>query len=189
MRTQAGLDADEPRTYGLFICITCGKEFVRNSGSQRMCGACGVEFRTKDSSRRNKLRYQAKGEEIKERSRAWRKRNPEFMSVQHHHAYIFDVRNSNNTSYAGMPFFDSWNPHTGGSFRAGSDWIVANLGKRPDGCSLHIIHHDIGFMPGNLEWTHPRKQIGQQMHKIIAQQRHRIRELEARIAELEKRKC
>ena len=61
-------------------------------------------------------------------------------------------------------------------------WITTNLGKRPKGSTLHIVHHDVGFVPGNLEWTHPRKQSNQQMFKIIAQQRHRIKELEAEVA-------
>jgi hypothetical protein len=50
---------------------------------------------------------------------------------------------------------------------------------------MHIIDHALGFVPGNLEWTHPRKQAHQQMCKIIAQQRNRIKKLEARIKELE----
>jgi hypothetical protein len=56
------------------------------------------------------------------------------------------------------------------------------LGTRPKGSTLHIIEHEKGFVPGNLEWAHPRKQNNQQMFKIIAQQRHRIKQLEAEIA-------
>ena len=82
-----------------------------------------------------------------------------------------------------MPFYDKWNPDKGGSFKAAEKWIIENLGKHPEGTTLHIIHQDIGFVPGNLEWTHPRKQSNQQMYKIIAQQRHRILELEAQLKE------
>jgi hypothetical protein len=86
-----------------------------------------------------------------------------------------------------MPFFKDWDPAKGGSFDVGADWIIKNLGRRPKGTTLHIIDHATGFVPGNLEWTHPRKQVNQQMHKIIAQQRNKIKKLEERIKELENR--
>jgi len=84
-----------------------------------------------------------------------------------------------------MPFFDAWNPDKGGSFDAGAQWIIENIGKRPEGCSLHIVEHEKGFVPGNLEWAHPQKQSAQKMFKIIADQRHEIRLLRARLQELE----
>lgn len=84
-----------------------------------------------------------------------------------------------------MPFYDAWNPAKGGSWAAGAQWIIDNIGRRPKGTTLHIVEHSLGFVPDNLEWTHPRKQSHQQMHKIIAQQRNKIKKLEARIKELE----
>jgi hypothetical protein len=81
-------------------------------------------------------------------------------------------------NYEGMPFCDGWDPNKGGSFRTGGEWVIANLGKRPEGCSLHIVDHAKGFVPDNLEWTHPVKQTAEQMFKIIARQKHRMRELE-----------
>jgi hypothetical protein len=78
-----------------------------------------------------------------------------------------------------MPFFDAWNPAEGGSFDAAEDWIIKNLGRRPEKSSLHIVDHALGFVPGNIEWTHPRNQISQQMHKIIADQRNKIKKLES----------
>jgi len=112
--------------------------------------------------------------------------SPEYRTVSSHYHYIFNPNRRGHDVYHGMPFFDEWNPDKGGSFRAGADWIIANLGKRPEGCTLHVVDHEKGFMPDNLEWTSPRKQIHQQMVKIIAQQRHEIRLLKQRINELER---
>jgi hypothetical protein len=95
---------------------------------------------------------------------------------------IFNDKSGARMNYKGMPFFGGWNPDEGGSYRSAAVWIAVNLGKRPKGSTLHIIYHANGFVPGNLEWTHPRKQSNQQMFKIIAQQRHRIKELEAKVA-------
>lgn len=104
-------------------------------------------------------------------------------TIYGHHYLIF--RSTKRKNYKGMPFFDEWNPDKGGSFDIAERWILENLGKRPKGTTLHIIQHDLGFVPGNLEWTFPRRQSNQLMFKIIAQQRHRIKELEKRIKELE----
>jgi hypothetical protein len=106
--------------------------------------------------------------------------HPEIKSVWHHYYCIFKPT-TQRKNYVGMPFFDSWNPQKGGSIKAGAIWIIENLGKRPKGCSLHIVDHARGFVPGNLEWTFPRKQSTEQMFKIIADQRHRIKELEEQL--------
>jgi hypothetical protein len=103
-----------------------------------------------------------------------------YSTITGHHRLI--VRRHPN--YVGMPFYEGWNPQKG-LIQVGIDWIVANLGYRPDGTSMHIIDHAKGFVPGNLEWTHPKKQTNQQMYKIIAQQRHHIKKLEERVRELE----
>jgi hypothetical protein len=113
-----------------------------------------------------------------------RKENPEWFSVMNHWHLILGNRSKNNPSYVGMPFCDEWNPKKGGSFVAGSDWIIKNLGKRPEGCSLHIVDHQKGFVPGNLEWASLKRQNAEQMFKIIANQRHRIKELEDEIIRL-----
>jgi hypothetical protein len=124
-------------------------------------------------------------EEIKAYQEKNRKAHRELQSVRHHHRSIFNTEDKSHKSYKGMPFYDYWNPDKGGAFKTGEKWIIDNLGKRPEGCTLHIISHALGFTPGNLEWTHPRKQVNQQMYKIIAQQRNLIKKLEARIKELE----
>jgi hypothetical protein len=109
--------------------------------------------------------------------RDWRQRNSEYTSVANHFRY-----STTDSNYQGMPFFADWNPDKGGKLMTGAKWIVSNLGKRPKGSTLHIIDHEKGFVPGNLEWTHPRRQANQQMFKIIAQQKHRIKELEQQLA-------
>ncbi|MGH2508387.1 MAG: hypothetical protein ACRDHZ_13460 [Ktedonobacteraceae bacterium] len=79
---------------------------------------------------------------------------PERNTVRCHHRLIFQLR---RPTYAGMPFFDNWNPDKGGSFNAGAQWIIENLGHRPAGnYQLHIVDRRAGFTPGNLEWV-PRE--------------------------------
>lgn len=125
--------------------------------------------------------------EIAVKAKKYWAEHPELVSTYNHYKLIFKTHHLSHKNYKGMPFFDEWNPKKGGSLKAGADWIVKNIGKRPRGATLHIIEHSEGFVPGNLEWTYPRKQNNQQMFKIIAQQRNRIKKLEARIKELEKR--
>ena len=85
-----------------------------------------------------------------------------------------------------MPFYDGWNPDKGGSILSGMDWVIENLGKKPKGCSLHIVEHEKGFVPGNLEWTYPQKQSTYRMFQIIAKLKHRIKELERQLESQEK---
>ncbi len=108
-------------------------------------------------------------------------RTPEYATVYNHFSNIFKPNSTMHKNYRGMPFFDAWNPNKGGSQLAGAEWIIKNLGKKPEGTSLHIIEHEKGFVPGNLEWTHPKKQSSQQMFKIIANLKHHIKELELEI--------
>jgi len=126
-------------------------------------------------------------EEIKKYHQDHRCSHRELQSVRFHHRAIFNPKDKSHKNYIGMPFFDLWNPDKGGSFKAGEKWIVENLGKRPEGSTLHVVAHEKGFTPDNLEWAHPRKQVHQQMHKIIAQQKHRIKELEEQIEILKRR--
>src|ERR1700722_687421 len=77
-----------------------------------------------------------------------------------------------------MPFYPEWNPTVCGSYDVAEKWILDNLGKGPAGSSLHIINPVVGFWPGNLEWASPSKQSRQQLHKIVAQQKHALREFE-----------
>ena len=67
-------------------------------------------------------------------------------------------------AYLDMPFYIDWNPEKGGSFAAGEQWIIDNIGKRPDSeHQLHIVEKSVGFMPGNLQWMprniHKRQEL------------------------------
>ena len=143
----------------------------------KICEVCGKPFQRKHNNRRRICSPECR----RIRQRQWAKRQVGYRTVHAHWRWIF-IEDGSHRTYKGMPFFDGWNPKKGGSFRAGAAWIISNLGKRPQGGSLHVVHHDIGFMPGNLEWASAGKQSNQQMFKIIAQQRHRIKELEAELA-------
>jgi hypothetical protein len=149
----------------LEVCPDCGKPFTRQrnfavavgKNPEGRCGICLVKKRTEDSYERR--------------------------SVRGHHRRIFDSAHEAHGNYKDMPFFGGWNPDKGGSFQAGAQWIIDNLGRHPDGSTLHVIDHAKGFVPGNLEWTHPKKQTNQQMYKIIAQQRHSIKNLKRQLIE------
>jgi hypothetical protein len=122
----------------------------------------------------------------REEIKAYRAAHREEISVRGHHREIFGTKKTSpRKSYEGMPFEDAWNPKKGGSFRAGGEWITANLGKKPEGCTLHVVDHAKGFVPGNLVWSDPVKQCAEQMFKIIARQRHEIKELQMRIRNYE----
>jgi hypothetical protein len=109
---------------------------------------------------------------------------PEYKTVASHYRLIFKSPRREAENYKSMPFFDGWNPNKSGSFRDGYDWIIKNIGPRPKGTSLHVVKHEIGFVPGNLAWAHPRKQSAEQMFKIIAELRHENKKLKAEICEL-----
>lgn len=140
----------------------CGKRVWCERSNKKRCSDCKRKMNTAQSG-------------------MWKKTHPEHKSVSSHRYLIFMSKNPLHANYKGMPFFDEWNPKKGGSTEAGAKWIIANLGKRPEGSTLHIIDHEKGFVPGNLEWAYPRKQSNQQMFKIIAQLRHRIKELEVKL--------
>jgi len=110
---------------------------------------------------------------------------PEFRTITFHYNYIFKSRSPKAKNYKGMPFFDAWNPSKGGSFKAAYDWIIKNLGKRPENTSMHIIKHELGFVPDNLSWTHPKGQTANQMFRIIANLRFEIKELKTKIEKYE----
>ena len=81
----------------------------------------------------------------------WYAANVERESVRGHHYFICRQQKS---GYAGMPFFDGWNPDRGGSFNAGAQWIIEALGQRPGKrYELHIVDRRLGFVPNNLQWV------------------------------------
>lgn len=188
-------------------CEECSANCKRNSNIQKYCKDCSKRIRTERLRKSNQKYALLNKEKTKIRQALWyvahreehnvytkayyaehrevllakARANPEITTVRNHHRNIFKACPSYK-NYAGMPFANEWNPDKGGSFQAGADWIIANIGKRPQGTSLHIVDHGLGFVPGNLEWTHPRKQNREQMVKIIARQRHQIKLLEKRLA-------
>lgn len=109
---------------------------------------------------------------------------PEYRTVHRHFNAIFNPKGAGYRHYKNIPFFDGWNPHKGGSLLEAVKWIIKNLGNNPKGSSMHIVEHEEGFIPGNLEWTYPKKQNAQQMFKIIADLKHEIKKLKLKIKQL-----
>jgi len=176
---------------GTFTCpghkdFACGRLTEKTCHFQKRCHPCAKEHKKEHRKAMREL-YPEKDKKMHADYRENHREEAKALSAEWnktHKEYI--VKQSSQKNYKGMPFFDEWNPDKGGSFQAGADWIILNLGKRPSGSTLHIISHELGFVPGNLEWTHPRKQCNQQMFKIIAQQRHEIKLLKSRILELKR---
>ena len=85
-----------------------------------------------------------------------------------------------------MPFELWWNPDLGGSFKAAEEWIIENIGKRPDKTyQLHVVDRNLGFVPGNLTWVptnkHRREELvnrllleNQNLRKHIEELTHEI---------------
>ena len=171
----------------------CGKTVRCVRSNRKRCSDC----LSKDAQVRLKAWHKANPKKRRAYHISWRKANlayaraydrarntarSEHKTVMDHHRLIFNPKNSRYANYRGMPFFDGWNPDKGGTYKAGTEWIIVNLGKRPKGCSLHIINHEKGFVPDNLEWTGRKKQNNQQMFKIIAQLKHEIKDQQALIS-------
>jgi|ERR1700733_1796781 len=162
------------KTYKNRLCLDCNQPYKPAGPCQKRCAACQV------GHRRTVLKSWRYVNRVKQRARvlAWARKHPERRSVASHRYMILNPRSKYHKQYKGMPFYDGWNPDKGGSIKNGEIWIIKNLGKKPKGSSLHIMDHSLGFVPGNLEWATPKKQTSEQMFRIIARLRHRIKELE-----------
>lgn len=125
--------------------------------------------------------YQTHRESMDRRAKTWIATRPIYRSVKDHYFKIFTSTRKHDRTYKGMPFFDAWNFKKGGSYQLGADWILENLGEKPPSSSLHIVNHAKGFVPGNLEWATHTIQNREQMCKIIANLRNRVKELEAQL--------
>lgn len=90
-------------------------------------------------------------------------------SIWQHHYDIFKSKRHDKRYYKGMPFFDPWNPDKGGSFDGGEQWLLEHIGDKPTlNSSLHIIRHELGFVPGNICWATPQVQNQEQLFKRLA---------------------
>jgi len=104
---------------------------------------------------------------------------PEFRTVSRH---LHLIRHKVST-YAGMPFFDGWNPNCGGAIKNGEAWIVKHLGNRPAaGYDMHVVDRQIGFMPGNLQWVPRDKHRRTELLNTLLRE---IQQLKLRLAAIE----
>lgn len=105
-------------------------------------------------------------------------REPEYTTLYFHLRYI----RKGKTGYKNMPFFSAWNPHEGGNFLKGYNWILSNLGRRPSKKhELHVMNRGIGVWPGNLCWlTRSNHWRNEERYQMMA----RIKELEDEVSML-----
>ena len=130
---------------------SCGKTVQQNGSAQQRCTECAKELHRLSKVVTNAAWRKANLERSRRGSRAWRKANPEYVSVCNRHYRWRKTK--------GLDFFDDWNPDKGGSYKAGAEWIITNLGKRPNYASLHMIDRDLGFVPDNLEWRSKKLKV------------------------------
>jgi hypothetical protein len=177
-------------------CLDCKTKVLRTGYTQKRCAPCGkihdAEWFKKPKNRAARAKREREWRKKPEnkiinrkRQVKWRKKNIERLTVQSHYYWIFNPKHVNYKYYKDMPFFDGWNPDKSGSFQAGADWIIENLGKRPKGkVSLDVIDHILGFVPGNLRWSDPKGQNKNQMYKKNAQLRRDLEKAESEISKL-----
>src|SRR6266571_8902933 len=91
----------------------CDSVVQRISNNQKRCLDCAKEQRKRAAHKSQQVAYR---------------------TVYHHWYFVFKSQDEN---YKGMPFFDDWNPDKGGSFRAGAEWIIATIGKRPESATFN----------------------------------------------------
>jgi hypothetical protein len=174
------LEIEVNKQYKNKACVDCNSDYKPTGPAQRRCPSHRLLHRKKVLQLwRDKNR---KSERI--RTTRWARKHPERRTVQSHRDMILNPKNKYHKYYKGMPFYSGWNPDKGGSLKAAETWIIKNLGKRPKGASMHIVKHDVGFVPGNLTWAYPKEQTNEQMFRILANQRHYIKELEKQIIKM-----
>jgi hypothetical protein len=141
----------------------------------RAYGFCHIHRADRDKiNARNQDRYHKNPEYQRASTRAWKKENLdkvreyrqnniEYQTVYAHWELIYKPR-LGHKYYKDMPFFNEWNPKQGGSFTAGANWIIENLGRRPDKkYQLHVVDRRLGFVPGNLRWVPQEKHRQEEM--------------------------
>jgi hypothetical protein len=76
-----------------------------------------------------------------------------------------------------MPFHAEWNPHQGGAFTAGANWIVDHLGHRPSKeYQLHILQKSLGFVPGNLMWVPTSQHKRSELLNLLLEENKQLRQ-------------
>lgn len=170
--------------------LPCEKE-LRHRGphSNTFCAKCGINKKDKTNPNKSascfcrncylsflQKRFQDRyynDQDFHSRHKNWGQRFPEHATVIRHWYCIFKLAltgSRRQLCYLNMPFYDEWNPTKGGSFQAGANWIIKNIGRRPGkGWSLDIIQHEKGFVPGNLRWALINTQIRNRLHRILGQ--------------------
>src|ERR1700675_2231450 len=107
------------------ICLYCDRHYkqtIRNS--QKMQGLCQHSRCPKPRTRESQYcgKHQKQMREYKARVET-----PEQRTVS---AHLQRIR-SEIPAYQGMSFCPAWNPACGGTIKAGEEWIIAHLGRRP----------------------------------------------------------
>lgn len=97
---------------------------------------------------------------------------PEYATVRNHWKNIFDSNDSRHRSYKNIKFYDGWNPDKGGSFIAGMDWIIKNIGPKINRhYELHVIKskkYPYGFFgPGGVVWRNKMDRHDQDLLDLI----------------------
>ena len=164
------------------LCKTCySKLYVQTHREQhRKRGRTWAKKNREKDLAARRANYAA-NPELRERryarEKAKRSANPERVAVKGHYDAIHAVKRC--PTYTGMPFFKDWSPKTGGSYDAGAQWIIENIGRRPGSGTeyhLHIVDRKIGFMPGNLQWVPREKHAQEEMINKLLLENQNLRQ-------------
>lgn len=118
--------------------------------------------------RRASPEYRERGRERREYSREYRRgllaANPFYDTWKSIKQRCLNPDNSAYPIYGGrgVTIYPEW-AEDGRAFGA---WILANLGPRPEGCTLDRIDNDGNYEPGNLRWATAKEQTANQRRHL-----------------------